>query len=68
MEGVTRHNACDGKKCYQTRKEAKQKARLMSRKKGGSLRDYKCPFCVYYHIGNIPNFILRGWNKNEDRK
>lgn len=29
MEGVTRHNACDGKKCYQTRKEAKQKARLM---------------------------------------
>ncbi len=58
---ITKETSCDGKAHYESRGDAKKAAvRMQKLKKSAHLRVYKCQFCIYYHIGNLPRWVADG--------
>lgn len=58
---VKRRKACEGKRRYDTRSQAKDGLKAFVRMQGhghpGTLRAYKCEFCAYYHFGHQPQVM-----------
>lgn len=55
---VKRRKACEGKRRYDTRTEAKAGLKNFVRMQGhghpGTLRAYRCEFCEKFHFGHAP--------------
>jgi len=47
--------ACGGK-ARLTFKQAEQFARKLSRRTDAAIKPYKCPYCNYYHMGEVDHY------------
>jgi hypothetical protein len=53
-------SACDGKKRFLSRKQAKTFYKKLNVKNKESLNAYRCDFCGLYHLGHLqPGNLLR---------
>lgn len=52
---------CEGKRRWGLRISAKRAARYESRRSGQTIREYRCHFCLCYHIGHPIRRDRRGY-------
>ena len=54
-------NACpSGKRTHPDRASAKRHAANVRRSNGEHLRPYRCPSCDLWHVGHLPDDVVRG--------
>jgi hypothetical protein len=49
-----------GKRAHSTRRGAKRHALLLRQLYGDHLRPYECPTCGLWHVGHLPDDVVRG--------
>lgn len=63
---ISRESACLGKRCYDTKRRARQGRRRTNADDRQHLSIYRCPFCGFYHLGHLPARVREGRYDRQD--
>lgn len=52
---ITRERACDRKKAFFSRNDARHAIKIIRKEHGREMQTYRCPFCGHLHLTTVSN-------------